>query len=130
MALIIAFLAVFAVGNISGGVIMHWKNGAQIAIITSEKQALESQNDILTAANQECANNVVAVQSGVKDVTDALDGKKQAAATAMKGVQYWAAQYDRLAREVNGLPIRPDETQCQAVEREQKEYLEKRHAAK
>lgn len=119
MALIIAFLAVFAVGNISGGVIVSWKNGAKIA-------KLESRDAVVTAANEQCKNDVVAVKSGVKDVTDALAKKKKDAEDSMKDAKYWAAQHDRLAREVNSAPIRPDETQCQAVEREQREYVESR----
>lgn len=123
MALIIAFIAVFAVGNLSGWTVHSWKSGAKTA-------ALESRDAVVTAANEQCKNDVVAVKSGVKDVTDALAKKKKDAEDSMKDARYWAAQHDRLAREVNSAPIRPDEAQCQAVEREQREYVERRHAAK
>ncbi|SFN32652.1 hypothetical protein SAMN05216386_0491 [Nitrosospira briensis] len=61
---------------------------------------------------------------GVKEVTDALDAKKQAADAAMKNGRYWASKHTTLAEEVNSLPVRPDETQRQAIEREQKEYVQ------
>lgn len=116
MALIIAFVAVFAFGNLTGSTVHSWKSGAKMAV-------LALRDAVVTTTNEQCKNDVVTVKSGVKDVTDALAKKKKAAEDSMKDAQYWAAQYDRFAREVNSAPIREGETQCQAVEREQREYV-------
>ncbi|SDA27264.1 hypothetical protein SAMN05216315_13253 [Nitrosospira sp. Nsp18] len=111
-------ITIFATLSFGGGfVVSDWRS-------SKEMQRLSSENAVLRAANDKCATDVVTVRAGVKEVTDALDAKKQAADAAMKDAQYSAGKHSTLAEEVNSLPVRPDETQCQAVEREQREYVQ------
>ena len=117
MALVIAFIAVFAFGIVTGWTVNSWRNGAEIA-------RLQSRDAVVTAANEQCGKDVVSVQAGVKQVTDALAEKSRAAEDAMQKAKVEARRRQVQAGEVNSLPIREGETQCQAVEREQREYVQ------
>ncbi|WP_025041042.1 hypothetical protein [Nitrosospira briensis] len=114
-----------ALGSALGGggvgwMVKDWKDGAKIA-------KLESRDAVVTAANAQCKTDVISVKAGVKDVTDALAAKKKAADAAMKDAEYWARKHSTLAQEVNSLPVRPDESTCDAIIREQIEYVQNRH---
>ncbi|SEO77160.1 hypothetical protein [Nitrosovibrio sp. Nv6] len=111
---------VILLAGFGGGWTVHgWKTDAQIT-------KMEERVRIADAANAKCATDIGTVQAGVKEVTGALVAKEKAAAAAMKDAQYWAAQHSRLAEEVNTYQARPGETQCQTIEREQKEYVQNR----
>ncbi|SHL42324.1 hypothetical protein SAMN05216428_102357 [Nitrosospira sp. Nsp11] len=129
MGLILAFLAVFAVGNISGGVIMHWKSGAEVALAVSDKEKVESRNSILEAANGNCATDIEGVRQGVKVITDAVSEREKAASAAMRDAQALVAKHKAAAVAIKALPVVPQAEQCEAIEREQIEYVAARHAA-
>jgi hypothetical protein len=116
---VIVAIVIFVAGSGTGWTINEWRNGAKIA-------HLDSNNAVLSAANDKCKTDVESARAGVKQVTDALEAKKQAAEAAMKDAQYWAHKHSKLAEEVNSLPILEGETQCQAIEREQREYVQAR----
>ncbi|SOD42387.1 hypothetical protein [Nitrosovibrio sp. Nv4] len=117
-------IAVFAALSFGGGfVVSDWRSGKEV-------QRLGSENVVLRASNDKCATDIGTVQAGVKEVTDALEAKELEAQAAMKLAQVSAKKHSDLAAELrNGLPVRPGETQCQAVEREQREYVGGRRAA-
>lgn len=119
LLIIIIIVSSLLVGSGIGWTVKDWQTGAKMKV-------LESRDAVVTAANQQCAADVVAVQTGVKDVTDALDAKQRAAEAAMKDAQYWASKHSRLAEEVNTYQARPGETQCETIEREQAEYVQSR----
>ncbi|HEY9490161.1 MAG TPA: hypothetical protein VIQ51_17615, partial [Chryseosolibacter sp.] len=66
MPLIIAFIAVFVVGGIAGGVITHWKDGAKI-------ERLTSSNAVLEGANARCATDIAEVRKSIAVVTAAAE---------------------------------------------------------
>lgn len=119
LLIIIIIVSSLLVGSGIGWTIKDWQTGAKMAV-------LESRDAVVTAANAQCKTDVIAVQSGVKEITDALAKKKQDADAAMKDAEFWAGKHSRLAQEVNALPVKPDESVCDAVTREQIEYVEKR----
>lgn len=96
-----------------------WKSGNDLA-------AMERRVLLADAANRKCSEDIEAAKSGVKQVTDALAAKEREAEAAMAQAKVEARRRQTLAEEVNSLPIREGETQCQAVEREQREYVEAR----
>ena len=117
--IIIIIVSSLLVGSGIGWTVKDWQTGAKMAV-------LESRDAVVTAANAQCKTDVVTVKAGVKEVTDALAQKKLDADAAMKDAQFWAGKHSRLAQEVNSLPVRPDESVCDAVTREQIEYVERR----
>ena len=119
LLIIIIIVSSLLVGSGIGWTVKDWQTGAKMAV-------LESRDAVVTAANAQCKTDVVTVKAGVKEVTDALAQKKLDADAAMKDAQFWAGKHSRLAQEVNSLPVRPDESVCDAVTREQIEYVERR----
>ena len=119
LLIIIIILSSLLVGSGIGWTVKDWKDGAKMA-------ALESRDAVVTAANDKCKTDVVTVKAGVKEITDALDAKQKAADAAMKDAQFWAGKHSRLARDVNSLPVRPDESTCDAIIREQTAYVQNR----
>lgn len=119
LLIIIIIVSSLLVGSGIGWTIKDWKDGAKMA-------ALESRDAVVTAANDKCKTDVVTVKAGVKEVTDALAKKKQDADAAMKDAEFWARRHSNLAREVNALPVKPDESTCDAITREQMEYVQSR----
>lgn len=111
---------IFTAGFGSGWSVKDWKDGAKIA-------QLESRDAVVTAANEKCGQDVIAVQASVKEITKAATDREAAAKDAMVKAQQSASRHkDRADKIIYGLPPKPDETICDAVEREQLEYVESR----
>lgn len=127
MPLIIAFIAVFAAGNLSGWMVHSWKAGAQVALIKSEKKSLEERNETLAASNGQCKTDVQSVQKGVESLTSYYEGKVKAAQAEAVKAQPIAAKHTQAAITIIAAPVREGESMCAAIEREQKEYVQARH---
>ena len=102
-----------------GWTVNGWRIGTKMA-------ELESRDAVVTAANEKCAKDVASTKAGIKQVTDALAAKEREAEAAMKGAKEEAQKRYALALKIRNAPIQEGETQCQAVEREQREYVEAR----
>ncbi|ODT75476.1 MAG: hypothetical protein ABS69_10700 [Nitrosomonadales bacterium SCN 54-20] len=116
-AALAALIAVISFG--SGWKVHSWKSGAKMA-------ELESRDAVVTEANKQCKKDVKAAQAGIKQVTDALAEKEHEAQAAMLSAKEEAKKRSEMARKIKNAPIQEGETQCQAVEREQLEYVEAR----
>lgn len=124
-----AILASLVIGVGGGWLVKDWKDGARIALIKSEKQSLKERNDTLVASNGQCETDVEAVRQSVTGIEKAAEDRAKAAEAEMTKAQKSAAWHVNRAVEIrNGLPPKPNETQCQAVEREQVEYVASRRA--
>src|SRR5687768_9773139 len=119
MPLILAFIAVFAVGGIAGGVVMHWKDGAKI-------ERIAAQNSSLSAANDKCATDIVAVREAIAAMKKAAAEREKAAAVSMVVATRTADKHVAKARQIRTYPPVAIDMQCDAVKREQVEYVRDR----
>ena len=125
-----AILISVAIGFGGGWLVKDWKDGAQIALIKSEKQSLKERTDTLVASNNRCATDIESVRQGLAGIQKAADDRIKAAEAEMTKAQKTASWHVNRAAEIrNGLPPKPNETQCQAVEREQLEYVASRRVS-
>jgi outer membrane murein-binding lipoprotein Lpp len=110
-------IAIFTALSFTGGfVVSNWRSGARI-------EKLSSENSVLTAANDHCAADVQSVRADIDALTQAAAERvKEAKAEAVKA-QPKADKHTSRAIVIKSAPIRTDETLCQAVEREQIEYV-------
>lgn len=117
---VIVAIVIFAAGSGTGWAVNQWRNGAKIA-------QLESHDSVATAANAQCKTDVQSVQKGVESIASFYEGKVKAAQAEVVKAQPKADKHTRAAITIKAAPIRTDESLCQAVEREQKEYVQARH---
>jgi hypothetical protein len=115
-----ALAALIAAISFGGGWTIHsWKSGAKMA-------ELESRDAVVSAANEKCAKDVESTKAGIKQLNDALAAKEREAQAAMLSAKEEAKKRSETARKIKNAPIQEGESQCQAVEREQLEYVEAR----
>lgn len=119
MALIAIILASLLAGFGSGWMIKDWKDGAEIAQLTT-------RNSIMSAANQRCETDIEAVRASVKRITASATAREDAAAKAMSNAQVLAAKHSATAIKIQSAPIVPEESMCDAIVREQTEYVQSR----
>jgi hypothetical protein len=128
MAFWAIILLTFLGGAGSGWLVKHWKDGAEIALIKSEKQTLTDRNAILENANGQCQTDIAGVRQGVKVITDAVTEREKAASEAMKNAQALAGKHVAQIAAIKALPIVPEAGRCDAIIQEQKEYVQNRHS--
>lgn len=128
MILGIAIAVAVVIGFGGGWGVKGWKDGAEIALAVAAKEKVESRNAILDAANTSCATDIQGVREGVKLITDAVGEREKAASAAMRQAQIAAAKHTQAVREIHNAPAIPVAQQCQAIEREQIEYVKNRKA--
>ena len=116
MPLIIAFIAVFVVGGIVGGVITHWKDGAKI-------ERLTSSNAVLEEANTRCATDIAEARKSIAAVTAAAAVREKAAEVSMVVASKTADVHTAKARQIKALPPVQLDMQCEAIRMEQIEYV-------
>lgn len=120
---------IFAVGAGSGWAVKSWKDGAQIALVNSQKDELESRNAILETANGNCATDIEGVKKGVAVVVAQIEERERAASAAMAKADVLVAQRKKEIAAIKNLPPVPPEpeAQCVAIVQEQIGYVQKRH---
>lgn len=96
-----------------------WRNGEEIA-------RLESRSSIAEANNQQCETDIADVRKGVAEMIDAATERVKKAEAAMLDAQTKAAKHVTAAKAIREAPVRHDESTCDAVFREQVEYVQKR----
>lgn len=111
-------IAVTAGLSFTGGyTISNWRAAAKIT-------RLETQDSVLTQANAQCKASIDSVRESVAKMEQAAEEKiKQAQAEAIKA-QPKADKHTAKAVSMIATPIKQDETECKAVEREQLDYLQ------
>lgn len=131
MTLAIIILAAVLVGVGGGWGVKHWKDGAEIAQVNSEKSALESQNSILQTANSDCATDIQDVKKQVQIIVTLAEEREKAASDAMKTADLLIAQRKKQIRTTRVYqPVAPTpEAQCAAIIREQIDYVQGRRDA-
>lgn len=98
---------------------MHWRDGGKIA-------RLESDNSVLTAANDRCAADIQAAKKAVDAMTEVARERERSAAEAMQRAQPEAQAHTARVIKINRLPpAKPDE-QFAVIVREQLEYVRER----
>lgn len=99
--------------------IKDWKDGSEIA-------TLQSRVSVASAANQQCETDIVDVRKGVAEMIDAATERAKKAEAAMLDAQAKAMKHSQTAITIKAAPIRPNESECEAIVREQMEYVQKR----
>lgn len=121
LGLIIGAVALILVGFGGGWGVKDWKDGAQIALVNSQKAALESRNGQLVASNDRCATDIEGVRKGVAVVVAQVEERERAASTAMKEADVLVAARKKEIAVIKNLPPVPPEpeAQCAAIVQEQ-----------
>lgn len=96
-----------------------WRNGEEIA-------RLESRSAVAEANNQQCETDIADVRKGVAEMIDAATERAKKAEAAMLSAQDQATKHASAAKVIREAPVRQDESTCDAVFREQVEYVQKR----
>jgi hypothetical protein len=117
LLIIIATSCVISFG--SGWMLNDWRNGAEIA-------RLESRSSIAESANQQCETDIADVRKGVAEMINAATERAKKAEAAMLDAQAKAAKHVTAAKAIRDAPVRQGESECEAVFREQKEYVAQR----
>ena len=117
-AIIIAVLVALA---FSGGfALSDWRMASRI-------QQLNSDNAVLSAANDRCATDIQSTRTAMDALTATAAAREKKAAKAMRGATTAAAQHTGNAKKMQTLPPVVPEKQCEVVYVEQIKYVQSRH---
>src|SRR5687768_5388900 len=116
-AIAIAVMAALAFGG--GFAVADWRSGAKVAVLTSN-------NAVLTAVNDKCATDIVAVREAIAAMKKAAAEREKAAAVSMVVATRSADKHTAKARRIRTYPPVSMDMQCEAVKREQVEYVRDR----
>lgn len=119
MVLLAIIAASLFVGFGGGWMVNDWRNGEEIA-------RLESRSAVAESSNQQCETDIADVRKGVAEMINAATERTKAAETAMVYAQAKAAKHVTAAKAIREAPVRQGEPMCDAVFREQLEYVQKR----
>jgi len=114
-------IVILLVGFGGGWAVHGWKTDAKIT-------KMEERVRIADAENKQCEIDVKSARAGVKQITDALATKERDAQAAMTLAQVSAKKHSDLAAEIRNGPNRAGESRCDAIIREQKEYVQNRNS--
>lgn len=114
-------IAIFVALAFSGGfVVSNWRSASEI-------QRLNSHNAVLSAANDQCALDIQSVREAMNAVRATSIRREKDAAIAMRSATKLAVKHVKRAKKMSLLPPVASEHQCEAVTREQLEYVKSRH---
>lgn len=117
-AIVIVVLVALA---FSGGfALSDWRMASRI-------QQLNSDNAVLSAANDRCATDIQSTRTAMDALTVAAAAREKEAAKAMRGATTVAAQHTGNAKKMQALPSAAPEKQCAVVYVEQIKYVQSRH---
>lgn len=116
-AIIIAVLAVIAF--VGGFAVSDWRSAAEIRRINSD-------NALLSASNNKCASDVQSARIAMDALTAASATREKNAALAMRNAGAAAAKHVGRAKDIHSLPAVAPQNQCEAIAREQAEYIRTR----
>ena len=120
-AVVIAVLAALAFGG--GFALSDWRGAAQI-------QRLNTNNAMLSAANDRCATDIQSVRMALEALTVAAAKKEKDAARAMRAAATAAATHTGNARKIRSLRPVPLERgkHCEVIATEQIQYVQTRRS--
>ncbi|MDQ3186890.1 MAG: hypothetical protein M3Q16_10650 [Pseudomonadota bacterium] len=117
-AIVIAVLAALA---FSGGfALSDWRMASQI-------QRLNSNNAVLSAANDKCATDIQSVRMAMETLTATTATREKNAAMAMRSAATAAAKHTNNANKIRSLPPVAPAKQCEVISTEQIKYVQSRH---
>ncbi|SCY26458.1 hypothetical protein SAMN05216420_10440 [Nitrosospira sp. Nl5] len=117
-AIVIAVLAALAFGG--GFALSDWRMASQI-------QRLNSNNAVLSAANDQCATDIQSARMAMETLTATTAAREKNAARAMQGAATAAAKRTDNAKKIRALPPVAPAKQCEALAVEQIRYVQSRH---
>src|SRR6187455_510263 len=120
-AVVIAVLAALAFGG--GFALSDWRGAAQI-------QRLNTNNAMLSAANDRCATDIQSVRMALEALTVAAAKREKDAARAMRAAATAAATHTGNAKKIRSLRPVPLERgkHCEAIATEQIQYVQNRRS--
>ena len=119
-AVVIAILAALAFGG--GFALSDWRAAAQI-------QRLNTNNAMLSAANDKCATDIQSVRMALEALTVAAAKREKDAVKAMRAATTAAATHTGNAKKIRSLRPAPAATlgkQCEMISTEQIQYVQSR----
>lgn len=120
MTQLLAIIATSLLVGFGGGwTVKDWKDGSKI-------KHLEWRAEVSRAANVECKADIADVRQSVAGMVKAAEDRAQKAESAMLKAEDKAAKHTAAAKAIREAPVRQDEPMCDAVFREQKEYVQAR----
>lgn len=118
-AVVIAVIAALA---FSGGfALSDWRMALQI-------QRLNSNNAVLSAANDKCATDTQSVRRAMETLTAATAAREKNAASAMRSAAMAAAKHTNNVKKIRALPPVAPEKQCEVIGTEQIKYVQSRRS--
>ena len=111
-----AIAAVAVVAFAGGFVVSDWRSSGEI-------ERLNSANTLLKASNTQCATDIASVRTSVTNLIGESEAREKAAAIEMDNAQVESVKHSHTAVVIKAAPIRPGEPMCEAIEREQIEYV-------
>ncbi len=130
----IAAAVIFGAGAVSGGIggwkVQGWRMGTQLATVQGQVTQLKAENAIYAQANQKCGIDVGAVRKAVQGIADESARIAMAAAAAMDRAAKTSAGHLGRAESILNQPPVPTEQQCEAMRKEQRDYVETRRKSR
>ncbi len=117
-AIVIAVLVALAFS--AGFALSDWRMASRI-------QQLNSNNAVLSAANDRCATDIQIVRAAMNSLTATAAAREKNAANAMRSATTAAAKHTGNAKKMQTLPPAAPEKQCEVVYVEQIKYVQSRH---
>lgn len=120
-AIVIAILAALAFGG--GFALSDWRMASQI-------QRLNTNNAMLSAANDKCATDIQSVRMALETLTVAAAKREKDAIKAMRSAATAAATHTGNAKKIRALPpvaAAAPGKQCEVISMEQIQYVQSRH---
>ncbi|ARO87828.1 hypothetical protein EBAPG3_008645 [Nitrosospira lacus] len=120
-AIVIAILAALAFGG--GFALSDWRMASQI-------QRLNTNNAMLSAANDKCATDIQSVRMALETLTVAAAKREKDAIKAMRSAATAAATHTGNAKKIRSLPpvaAAAPGKQCEVISMEQIQYVQSRH---
>jgi hypothetical protein len=114
-------IAVFAGLAFTGGfAVSDWRSASRI-------QRLNSENAMLSAANDKCTVDIQSVNKAMNELAASSARREKEAARAIRRAEADAARHTNHAKKIRTLPPVKPEYQCEVIVKEQIEYVQKRH---
>jgi hypothetical protein len=120
----IAAIAIAALASLAfagGFAVSDWRSSGEMA-------RLNLDNKVLSASNTQCATDITSVRKRVEEVVNESELLKRSGVQAMETAQPQATKHTLAAITIKAAPIVAEDMQCEAIAREQIEYVNWRRA--
>lgn len=113
---IISVIVALLVGIGCGATVEHWRLSGKIS-------KAETAEEVAREANNQCQTDVKAVRDSVVKIAEVSNQRVKAAEKAMEEAQSEVDKRKQVIKQIVEAPIRKGESLCDAVSREQEEYV-------